>query len=305
MIKNTRTTTMALDTLRTLSPVFFLLALPLVYGMFYALTYDRRRQRLPPKVPAWPIINHTFIQQRDNSPPLFRAWGQKYGEVFRTRAGTTDFIWLNSKEAVKELFDRRSAIYSSRQPMPMAFDCATRGKRITFAPYGKVWRSSRSLFHKVLTPKMAEDYSGIQMFEAKQLSIDLLDNPKDFYMHNRRYSASVIMQVTYGWRIPQWNCSEIRRIFEVLGRFVQVRRPGQWLVDVFPSLAVNPVYNCFSSWQRVGNEFHARDEEVWMEFWNECKTKVAAGKAPHCVGKILQGSYEKYGLNESQAAWIW
>ena len=50
---------------------------------------------------------------------------------------------------------------------------------------------------------MADDYSVIQIFEAKQLSIDLLNNPKDFYMHNRRYAASVIMQVTYGWRIPK------------------------------------------------------------------------------------------------------
>lgn len=100
----------------------FLIFLPF---LFYNLTYDRRRANLPPKVPAWPIINHTFLQQQDNTPPILRAWGKKYGELFRTRAGTTDFIWLNSKEAVKELFDRRSGIYSSRQPMPMAFECAT------------------------------------------------------------------------------------------------------------------------------------------------------------------------------------
>ena len=103
------------------------LALLLVVGVFIykVARYDRRRRHLPPKVPAWPIINHTFVQQMDNMPPILRSWGEKHGEVFRTKAGTTDFIWLNSKEAVKELFDRRSAIYSSRQPMPMVFDCAT------------------------------------------------------------------------------------------------------------------------------------------------------------------------------------
>lgn len=55
---------------------------------------------------------------------------------------------------------------------------------------------------------MAEDYSVIQDFEAKQLSVDLLDNPKDFYMANRRYTASVIFQITYGWRIE--NCTSER-----------------------------------------------------------------------------------------------
>ena len=33
--------------------------------------------------------------------------------------------------------------------------------------------------------------------------VDLLDRSEDFYMHNRRYSASVIMQVVYGHRIPE------------------------------------------------------------------------------------------------------
>ncbi|ORY09416.1 cytochrome P450 [Clohesyomyces aquaticus] len=237
-------------------------------------------------------------------PPTLRDWGKKYGEVFRTRAGTTDFIWLNSKDAVKELFDRRSAVYSSRQPMPMAFDCATGGKRVTFAPYGKPWRDARAVFHKVLTQKMAQDYSVIQTFEAKQLSVDFLDTPQDFYMHNRRYAASTIMQVTYGWRIPQWDCREIHRVFEVLGRFVQCRKPGQWLVDVLPSLAESRIFNLFSSWKRIGTQFYALDNATWLGFWNEMKQKVADGTAPHCFGKILQVNYEKQGLSESQAAWI-
>jgi len=50
---------------------------------------------------------------------------------------------------------------------------------------------------------MAENYQVIQEFESKQLSVDLLNSPKDFYMHNRRYAVSVILQVTYGRRIPE------------------------------------------------------------------------------------------------------
>ena len=94
-------------------------------ALYSYVTYDKRRRHLPPKVPAWPIINHTLIQMQDDMPPILQDWGNRYGELFRTKAGTTDFIWLNTKESVKELFDRRSAIYSSRQPMPMAFNCAT------------------------------------------------------------------------------------------------------------------------------------------------------------------------------------
>lgn len=93
--------------------------------LLLAYQRDPRRKQLPPRVKAWPIINHTFMQVKDDPTEMLKQWARDYGEVFRTRSGVTDFIWLNSREAVKELFDRRSAIYSSRQPMPMALDAAT------------------------------------------------------------------------------------------------------------------------------------------------------------------------------------
>ena len=115
-------------------------------------------------------------------------WTQKYGDVFRTKSAATDFIWLGSPQAVKDLIDRRSAIYSSRQPQPMALGAASGGKRMTFMPKGKQWRtlraiiqrvsnSFRMLLMKLLTPQMAAKYTPIQLFEAKQLSVNLLDDP--------------------------------------------------------------------------------------------------------------------------------
>lgn len=126
---STETIAMATTTMiQAASPHIYLnltVVAAIILLVFRLLMYDKRRRHLPPKVPAWPLINHTLVQMQDDMPPVLQEWGKKYGELFRTRAGSTDFIWLNSKEAVKELFDRRSAIYSSRQPMPMAFNCAT------------------------------------------------------------------------------------------------------------------------------------------------------------------------------------
>ena len=49
---------------------------------------------------------------------------------------------------------------------------------------------------------MVKSYAPIQTYEAKQLSYDLLNNPKDFYKHNRRYATSFVLNVTYGKRAP-------------------------------------------------------------------------------------------------------
>ncbi|RAO73303.1 uncharacterized protein BHQ10_009315 [Talaromyces amestolkiae] len=283
--------------------LIFIFVPVLIFGGYRAF-HDKRRKHLPPQVPGWPIINNTLQHRVDNAPPLLQKWAREHGEIFRTRAGATDFIWLNSMSSVKELYDKRSAIYSSRQPMPMACDTASQGKRMVYLPYGKDWRKSRTIFHKVLTEKMAEDYSVIQKFEAKQLSVDLLDNPKDFYMHNRRYTASVIFQITYGWRIEKWNNEDVKKMHEVLARFIAVRRPGAFLVDNFPVLAKNPIFNLLSNWKSIGRQYHNLDNAIFMDFWNRMKKSVDDGTAPHSFAKTLLNSYEKNGLTENEAAWI-
>jgi hypothetical protein len=138
------------------------LVLPLLFWAWRFFTRDPRRKSLPPHVRGWPIINQTFLQVKDDPTDILRGWAREYGEVFMTTSGTTTFIWLNSMESVKELFDRRSGIYSDRQPMPMALEAAryrivrfklltgSGGNRVTFMRYGKRWRTVRGILHKVL-----------------------------------------------------------------------------------------------------------------------------------------------------------
>jgi len=47
-----------------------------------------------------------------------------------------------------------------------------------FMQYGEQWRTLRSIVHRILTPKMTESYAPVQAYEAKQLSVDLLDHPE-------------------------------------------------------------------------------------------------------------------------------
>ena len=125
-----------------------------IYFVYRYVTRDKRLDHLPPHVRGWPIINQTFKHLEDDPTPFVRRWAKDYGEIFRTTAANTTFIWINSREAFKELIDRRSAIYSSRHPQPMVLDVASAGKRITFMPYGKDWRALRNLFHRVTPLKI-------------------------------------------------------------------------------------------------------------------------------------------------------
>ena len=124
-------------------------------GLYLAYKYatrDPRLAHLPPHVRGWPIINQTFTHLKDDPTSYTIGWAKEYGEIFRTTSANTTFIWLNSREAFKELIDRRSAIYSSRHPQPLVSEVASAGKRITFMQYGKDWRALRNIFHRVLSP---------------------------------------------------------------------------------------------------------------------------------------------------------
>jgi cytochrome P450 len=173
----------------------------LIAGGWWWWKRDPRLAHLPPHVRGWPLINQTLLQAKDNPIPYVQKWAKQYGELFCTTSGTSLFVWVSGRKAFKELVDRRSAIYSSKPPAPMA-QRASGGKRVTFMQYGREWRALRNILHRLLTPAMSRSYSPIQEYEAKQFTVDLLDRPNDFYMHNRRYAASVIMQVTYGHAIP-------------------------------------------------------------------------------------------------------
>ena len=132
----------------TLGYTEFILALFLFLGVYKYWTRDPRRAHLPPHVRGWPLINQTLIQAQDNPIPYVQKWAEQYGEIFCTTSGSTLFVWISGRKAFKELIDRRSAIYSSKPPAPMAAT-ASGGKRVTFMQYGREWRALRNILHRV------------------------------------------------------------------------------------------------------------------------------------------------------------
>ena len=52
-----------------------------------------------------------------DSHKQFKKWAEEHGPVYNLILGTKTLILLLSDEAVKELLDRRSAIYSDYQDM--------------------------------------------------------------------------------------------------------------------------------------------------------------------------------------------
>ncbi|KAF2011782.1 cytochrome P450 [Aaosphaeria arxii CBS 175.79] len=230
-------------------------------------------------------------------------WHRKYGDIFYTKIGGTDFVWLSSPKVVKDLMDKKSSVYSSRSPAPLAQDVASAGQRQLFMPYGPRWRSIRKHSHSLLNLSTSIKYQPVQDFESKQLLTEFLDSPENFYHINRRYSASVIMLVTYGYRIPSWDDPLIKKIYDIIDNFTEMTAPGAHAIDSFPSLAFLPEW-LLGNWRTFGQRVFDHDSKIYLDLWNRLKRETDAGQARDCFTKTFYlNNPAKSGIDDLSAAY--
>lgn len=199
--------------------------------------------------------------------------------------------------------DKKSSIYSSRPASPLAGETASAGRRQLYLPYGPQYRVVRKISHALLNITQSTGYRPVQDLESKQLLFDLLRTPERFYDHNRRYSASVIITVTYGHRIPDWDNALVKEVYKVVNNMQHYAAPGTWIVDTFPSLAVFPEF-LFGKWRSFGRKCFEHDAPIYLGLWNSLKKEIKEGKARDCfVKQFYESEPEKLGLDTLQCAY--
>ncbi|TVY25635.1 Cytochrome P450 monooxygenase [Lachnellula hyalina] len=304
----------------SITAIFSTLSLPQTFGLaliggfiaasvIYFFTVpnvikDKRRRHLPPGPQGLPFIGNLLdLADSDLVRGKVQNWARQYGEIFYTKIGGTDYVWLSSPKVIKDLMDKKSAIYSSRAPMPLAQDVASAGRRQLFMPYGPQWRSLRKTSHALLNASSAIKYQPIQDYESKQMMVELLDSPEQFYQHSRRYSASVIMLVTYGYRLPSWEHPLMKKIYTVLDNLTEMTAPGAHAVDSFPSLTFLPQM-LLGNWRTFGKKVFAHDSKVYMDLWENLKKEVDDGTAKNCFCKsFYENNPAKQGIDDLLAAY--
>lgn len=232
-----------------------------------------------------------------------REWHHKHGDVFYTKIGATDYIWLSSPKAVKDLMDKKSAIYSSRPDLPLAQDVASGKSRQLFMAYGPEWRSLRKHSHALLNLNAAKRYTPMQDLESKVVLHDLLNRPDQYYTINRRFSTSVIMLATYGYRVPSFEDPFIAKIFSVLEHLSIMMAPGAFAVETIPGLAKLPQW-MFGNWRTWGEKTFAHDSKIYLDLWETLKRTTDEGTARDCFSKdFYLNDPKKNGIDDLLAAY--
>ncbi|KAG1731334.1 cytochrome P450 [Suillus paluster] len=254
-----------------------------------------RRLPLPPGPPGRWLLGNKM--PKSYAPFQFAKWTEEYGPVFSLKQGSRIFVIIGRHQAAVDIMEKEGASVADR-PCSVVQDTLSNGLIVLFAG-GERLRRLRRVLHAGLQPKVAETYEPIQIKNAKNLVLDILNDPKNHQMHAMRYAASVVMSFTYGKTTPTaYSDPEIVTLNKYLARFGRAIRPGAYLVDTYPILRFIPGY---LSELKV---WHQEDLTFFNGQLDVVRSQMRERTAGPSFSKFMLEHQKEYGLEDNESVFV-
>ncbi|KAG9693583.1 putative cytochrome P450, partial [Aureobasidium melanogenum] len=268
-----------------------------------ALTIGRRHKHYPPGPPTLPILGNIHQMPKRDAHLQFQKWAYEYGPIYSLMLGTRVLIVLSSDQAVKDLLDKRSAIYSAREDMYVGQTLCSGGLRFLMMEYGPTWRYFRKMCHILLNVNVAKTYVPYQLLENKQMLYEMLVSPDRCLQNIRRYSNALTTTMVFGWRTPTYEDDAMKQLYEGFSEFVQINQTGTAaLLDSFPLLRKLPDW--MFPLQARAKEAFQKERELYVGHWLTAKKAMGAGTIRPCFCVGMAQAQQEEGFSDDQAAYI-
>ncbi|KAG1747690.1 cytochrome P450 [Suillus lakei] len=171
-------------------------------------------------------------------------WIDEHGPLITLRSGLGKVVIIGRYKAAMGMMETQGGAIVDRPRMIAAGELFAGGLSIALARFGDRFRRMRRALHKHLQPKAAEAYQPLQMSTAKNMVIDIIDDPCNFQNHVTSYAATTITKVTYGNTASMSGTDPYVIESRQLGNLVsKILRPdAYYLVDSIPWLKHIPWY---------------------------------------------------------------
>ncbi|CAH7688066.1 cytochrome P450 [Phakopsora pachyrhizi] len=258
-----------------------------------------------------PLVGNLLQIPKERPWVKMAEWTKIYGPIYRLKLGFSNLVVLGSPKVAIELLDRRSSKYSSRPRHIMTSEHVSRGLRMTFMPYGDLWKRERKLLHLLTQPKSAKLYEPIQSQESIQLCLDLIKSPENHWRHAQRYAGSTVLQITYSQRAINSSDRSITEMRNCNDKMIQTAVPGRYWVDSIPILNYLPYYIC--NWKKEAskifedslNLFSNLYDSVAMNNDDENLEKYDGSRIfGDCFVKRIEILKDQYGLSRDHAVFL-
>ncbi|KAH8805047.1 cytochrome P450 [Xylogone sp. PMI_703] len=268
-----------------------------------AILASRRPKGFPPGPPTIPFLGNLSQIPLRKAFLKWDSWTEQYGTIVGLKFGTQNVVILNHYKHVKELFDKRGALYSSRPENFIGNELiCPRNVHILLLPYGEDWRKQRKVVQALLNLTAVNHMLPVQSAEASQTLMDLCYDPEGYYDHIRRYSTAVILATVFGQRGARFNSPKVQALYHAQDRFTAILEPGAAPpVDAFPFLRYLPDF--MAPWKREARAIRQEQSSLYFALLNETKS-IAQERHSDCFMAKLLAEQEKHQLDDEHLAYL-
>ncbi|KAF7336336.1 Cytochrome P450 [Mycena venus] len=250
--------------------------------LYIALHWRRNKSKLPlpPGPKKLPLIGNLLDIPRDHQWEAYHRWSKELNsDIIHVDAAGTSIIVLSSMEAIRDLFEQRSSLYSDRLRLPMICELMGWDFAFPFMNYGDEWRLGRKLFHAAFNRSAATQFHPQETAAVHELLRRSLQNPHEIMRHFRHMAGALIMDITYGIKVLPSKDPYIQLVEKVMQDFSNASIPGAFLVDIFPALKYVPSWFPGAGFKRKAKEWRKALREVLKKPFHEAKRNIAMGTA--------------------------
>ncbi|KAG1784812.1 cytochrome P450 [Suillus plorans] len=205
-----------------------------------------RQNKLPPGPVPLPLLGNVLSVNTKEPWLTYTEWAAVYGDLFFVRLLGQEIVVISSQHVAEALLDKRSHIYSDR-PYIATLEPFGWSDVFLFTGYGDEWRLCRRLLHQTYRPDSALKFRPMQIKQAREMIVNLIDDPQPYYSHFATFSSSVAMSVIYGYQTISRDDPLVQLVENAVAIGFQVNNPeNAILLKTFPFLLKLPDW-CWGS----------------------------------------------------------
>ncbi|KAF8553151.1 cytochrome P450, partial [Imleria badia] len=227
-------------------------------------------------------------------------WVTEFGPVITLRQGSHITIVIGRVDAATEIMEKEGSALADRPRSIAAGEMVSQGLQFVLLRSGERLRLYRKAAHTHLQPKAARAYEDLQLETAKDVIMDILNDPKNHQAHVQRFAASVVLRLVYGESAPTSNDDpELARIHQSGRNFMRYMRPGAYLVDVIPLLKWMPGYG------RELKEFHNFEVLLYRDHMDRVLSEMTDRSASgNSFMRALLENTDKHQLSRDEMTYL-